>query len=445
MKCAINYLIYLSIFILPFFSVPSSFSGERFELRQAISFALKNSPMLSAARSGVNATKFQIKESKGRFLPQITGYAGYDRKSDPVVVVPIKGFGQKPPAFSRDQYRIGLSLIIPVYEGGRLRAKLDMARFSKEMEENSLSFTRQDLIANLINVFNQALYLKELEKARHTVLSALKKAQKDARLKLKLGRIAPVELMRIDTQVAQQEQELISTIQSKKRALYALSLLMGWDRTAPLEITGKLTHEKSNPYLSKSFNELLNEAFEKRADILAAKAAVKKAEAELRYEKGGHLPSLSLVGDYSRHAGSGLHYDEEVWSGGVSLSINIFSGGIISAKVGEAASKLERAHHLLREAKLRAKRQILDAISEIKEASHRLKVSKTALKTAKETYRIEQLRYDTGAGTITDALLAQSAWKEAIANELMAKYGLKKAFVDLKFALGVIDKEAGEN
>ncbi len=413
-------------------------SDRGLTLGDAVEFALKNSPVLSAARMDVNASDYGIKASRGRLFPQITGYAGYDRKSDPVVVVPIKAFGGKPPTFSRDQYRAGLSLVIPIYEGGKLWSQLDMARFAKEMAAHTLSFTRQDLIANITNVFNQVLYLKELVESQEETLTALKKARADAAEKLKVGRLAPVDLMRMDTQVAQQEQDLITSKENRRRALYALTLLMGWNRKQFPEVAGKLKASKI-PVLSTQPEELVKKAWAQRPDIQAMDAAVKKAEAELKLARGGHLPNLDIVGDYSRHAGSGLHSDEEVWTGGLALSINIFSGGTVSAQIGEAASRLVAQQHRLINEKLKVRRQVLDALSNLHEARHRLLVAETAKRTAQETYRIEQLRYDTGAGTITDSLLAQAAWQQALANEIGARYAFEKALVDLRFAMGEIE------
>jgi TolC family type I secretion outer membrane protein len=413
---------------------------EALSLDDAIDFALKNSPVLSAAKSEAEAAQFGVKAAKGQMLPQIQGYAGYDRKSDPVVVVPIKEFGGRPPAFSRDQYRAGVSVIIPIYQGGRLWARLDAANYTRQIASHTLSFTRQDLIANVTNLFNQVLYLMELSRAQETALDALKKARRDAKVRLEIGRIAPVDLMRLDTQVARQEQALITARERERRALSALSMLMGWDRPALPRLTGHLDCNDGPAALPRP-DELIERAWRQRPDIKAAQAEVQKAEAELEYARGSHLPSLGLVGDYSRHAGSGLHYDEEIWTGGVALSINIFSGGTLSAQVGQAASRLSAARQRLRALKLKARQDVMDALSALQEAEQRLKVSTEAERAAKEGYRIEQLKYDSGAGSVTDSLLAQAAWQQAMADRVSALYYLKKALVDLRLALGEVDRE----
>jgi outer membrane protein len=58
---------------------------------------------------------------------------------------------------------------------------------------------------------------------------------------------------------------------------------------------------------------------------------------------------------------------------------------------------------------------------------------------AGESDRIEELKYKTGAGTVTDTLLAQSAKSLADANYYQALYDYNSAIVDFKKATGTIE------
>ena len=63
-----------------------------------------------------------------------------------------------------------------------------------------------------------------------------------------------------------------------------------------------------------------------------------------------------------------------------------------------------------------------------------------AIRSAQESYRIEELKYRTGAGTITDSLLAQAAWFQTEALKAGAVYELEKAVVDYRLATGIIEE-----
>jgi len=415
-----------------------SFAGDSLTLDQAIQIALHENPLLSKSQNELVASEEAGKGARGRLLPQISGYTDYSRLSDPAVVVPIKSFGGMPPTFSRDQYRAGITVKIPLYEGGRLWTQISIAKFSKMISEANLRFTTQDVIANVTNIFNRILYIKSLVKAQEETLSALEKARDDAEVRLKVGRIAPVDLMRIETQVAAQRQSLIESREDERRSRQTLALLLGRDPSSEPDTIGTLSPPDTAAV--QGTEAQLEEAIKNRPDVQRALREVRRAEANVRLVKGLHLPSLDLVGDYGRRAGSGFEGDEEVWSGGITVNLNIFSGGVISAQVREAEAKLLAAKEGLREAGLNGRTEVLHAISSVREARHRFQVARSVTSTARETFRIEDLKYRTGAGTITDSLLAQSAWLTARASELSAMYDMQKAVVDYKLAAGSIDK-----
>jgi outer membrane protein TolC len=82
--------------------------------------------------------------------------------------------------------------------------------------------------------------------------------------------------------------------------------------------------------------------------------------------------------------------------------------------------------------------EIVQAESNIEGAGQRIKMADKTIASARETYRIEELKYNTGASTITDSLLAQAAWFQAEALKADALYDFNSAVVDFKLATGTI-------
>ncbi len=408
-------------------------------LHDALGIALKKSPLLASKKNELSASTEGVKEARGQLLPRLDAYSSYERLSDPQVVVPIKAFGGRPPTFSRDQYRTGVTVKIPIFEGGRLWTNLGLARLREEVSRKEVSFTTQELIYHVTNVFNEILFLKSLEKAQKKTLGALKKLRKDAKTRFSVGRIAPVDLMRIDAQVAQQEHDLVAIIQERKRAKEFLAQLMGVEPWRLGEVKGVLREPDLKGLESKS--EAISRLILERPDIEKAKKEMLLAKKAIRFEKGLHLPFVDLVGDYGRHAGSGFEGDEEIWSAGVKVGLNIFSGGVISARVRQAEERYLAARNRYEHLRLTAIRQALNAISEIREARQRLFAARLSLKSARESFRIEKLKYETGAGSVTDSLLSQAVWFQAEANVHKAFYDLLHAEMDYKFATGRVKYE----
>ncbi len=408
-------------------------------LDEAIRTGLKESPLMASGSYDVRASTQGRRVALGQLLPQVNSYAGYRRQSDPSAVVPIKQFGGAAPVFSRDQYSYGLLMKIPLFEGGRNWSRLAAAEISEAISKEALHVTRQELIANITNLFNRILYLEKLTESQQKTLDALKKAEADARVRLNVGRIAPVDLMRIQTQVASQEQALVTAREETLRTRQLLAQVMGREPSWLPEVKGRLIEPSEDRVEIKSSPDT-----SLRPDIRKAMQEVKLAETAVREAIGYHLPSVDLVGDYGRRAGSGFDGDEEVWQGGIEVSFNLFSGGSIEAQVRQARAKLLAAEERLRHARLNALAQIDNAISDLRETENRYRGAMTSLATAKETWRIEELKYRTGAGTVTDSLLAQSAWFQAEADTLGALYQYHAARVGYLLALGVIDEDYQE-
>ena len=417
---------------LPLLHASYAAETEPLTLDKAIRTGLKESPLVKSERYEVDASSQGKSAALGQLLPQVNSYAGYTRRSDPAAVVAIKEFGGKPPVFSRDHYSYGLLMKIPVFEGGRLWARLSAAEISEAISKESLHLTRQELIAGITNLFNRILFLQKLTESQRATLDALKKAKADAETRLRVGRIAPVDLMRMETQVAAQEQALVSAEEETVRARQLLARMIGRDPSWSPEVTGKLACPSGN-WAEPSAD------ISQRPDIRKAMHQVELARSNIKYAMGYHLPSVDLVGDYGRRAGSGFEGDEEVWTGTVAVSFNIFSGGSVEAGVRQARAKLLAAEERLRHARLNALTELKNVISSLRETRTRYFVAEKNRATAKETWRIEDLKYRTGAGTVTDSLLAQSTWFQAEADTIGALYEYRAARVAWELAAGTID------
>ncbi len=400
-------------------------------LKDALQEALTKNPEILARGFEVSASKSSYRAEQGALLPQVNLMAQASRFSDPQAVVPIKGPGNFP-AFSRDIYLFNINLELPLYEGGRIRKRIKLTELETAIQESLKNQTALDLLANVKDTFYLGLYLKELVSAREKTLSALKREEKEAELRLKVGRIPPLDLMRIKTQVRAEEAALAAAREGLRRAKDALAVLLGRPPESEFPLEGELQAakrpEEVNPDLALSC----------RPDILAQREAVKKAEelAELAFRE--HFPGVDLYSSYGRRAGSGLNDSEEIWEAGVRLRINIFSGGTISARVAEARSRALAERERLRLLELSARREIADALSLITQAQKEVAHFEAARATAKEAFRVESLKYRTGAGTVTDMLLAQAAWAQAEADYLGARYRLAKAYVAYERATTLI-------
>ncbi len=406
-----------------------------YTLKQAIETALARNPDLHASRMDMQASRASVKKARGRLLPRLDLFTSYTRHGDPMAIAPATAPSMEGMSyFSRDLYATGLRISLPLYEGGMLRSDIKAA-FEDAAGSQDETLRRKQLLAAMVSEnYYQLLYMKALLKSQEETLGSLEKTRDDANLRLKLGKIPPLDLMEMDTEVSAQRQAVVSTRQAIKRTRQRLAVYLGMEPSSEPEVVGRL-HEPEIKSLQAHF---LDDLIDKRPDIMRALRQIAKAEIMVKKAKGQRLPRAEVFGDYNLTAAGGFNEGENFWSTGVSLSLNIFDGGTIAADVSEAESRLMAARNRLKALRLEAKSEILAAVSAFMEAQASLSLAKRVQTSAKEAFRIERLRYENGVGTVRELLKAQAAWQGAVAKYIKALYELQRAVIAWKLAAGNI-------
>jgi len=150
----------------------------------------------------------------------------------------------------------------------------------------------------------------------------------------------------------------------------------------------------------------------------------------------------SLTPEWASRLGLGTH--TKVAVGIIDAHAGAIGAGVTQSGVLYMAMGTSTCHMLLAEEEkkravvLNAQREVAEALSRLSEAQAQLVSLKEARAKAKEAFRVESLRYRSGAGTVTDMLLAQAAWLEAEAAYLEALYRLVQAQIAYQRATATI-------
>jgi outer membrane protein len=393
---------------------------EALTLERSLDIALKNNPEVAATLWDVSAAGAKVDQAKAARWPTLTYEGNYIKYFNPRPVFEARYNGERR-VFSRQQSRGDVLLKFPLFTGGRIINEIKATELFRLAEENRLSRTRDELIYNVSSTFYSILSQeKVIDSVKFSLQSMQEQRQKMAKM-VEVAKAARVDLLRTEVRVADLEQSLekeTNLLEIQKRLL---ANLMGLDfDKAQLKFTGKLTFEKRG-YRPE---QLVPRALEQRPDFTAAKARVESQARRVDVARAGHYPNLNLVGAYG-YRGTGVigvydersarnptnrgpFYDEDA-NVGVTLTLPLFEGGRISAKVREEFSALAAAQERLRKLNLQVRQEVETAILDVDSSSERVKATEKAIEQAQESLRIETLKYNLGAGTITDVLDAQTA------------------------------------
>ena len=430
------------------FSAKEEILAEPLTLECSLEIALKNNPEVAATLWEVSAAGAKLDQAKAARWPTVTYEGSYLKYLSSRPIFEARYNAQRR-IFSKQISRGDVILKLPLFTGGRIVNEIKAADLVRLAEEHRLSRTRDELIFNVSSTFYGILSQeKVIDSVKFSLQAMLEQRRKMAEM-VKVGKAARVDLLRTEVRVADLEQSLekeTNILEIQKRLL---ANLLGLDyEKADLKIQGKLTFEKKG----FSSEQLVPLALDRRPDYRAARDRVEAQAKRVDVARAGHSPNVNLVGSYG-YRGTGVvgafddrggpkisqnrgpWYDDDGQIG-VVLTLPLFEGGRISAKVREEWAVLAAAQERLRKLNLQVRQEVETAVLEVRSNSERVKATEKAIEQARESLRIETLKYNLGSGTITDILDAQTALLLTETTYYRALADFRTALARLKLAVG---------
>lgn len=420
------------LLLLPFLLAAGEMAvaAEPLPLWEAMERAAQFNPAIKSQQVEVSRQTLEQDIARSQHLPKVDLNAAYSRYAYPSFVTPIREAGVFPP-MDRDVANLGLALSLPLYSGGKLVAGEALAAHNREASVQALRASGQDLLFNVAATYTKALHFRHLDKVLDARIKALQQEEKDIGLRIREGRAARLELIRLQTQLSQARYDKISVTQGEKDALSLLASLLGEGGPAPaLAETGATA-----PALPASLEEALDRARQQRPDLLRLDAMGKAAQQKTTIAHGDRLPQINLVARAQESAGGDWKgYDD--WQMGVQLSLPVFDGAIRKRRVEQAGLEQRQNSLQQEDARNRIASEVEQAFGALSESRARLEAATQGETEAAEALRIETLRYHSGENTITDLLGAESALWSATASRLQAGYDITVSQARLLRATG---------
>lgn len=411
-------------------------NNEGLSLKECLTTALAKNPTVVEAGLGIKSAEEAVISAKGRHWPRLSLDGSYLRREEPFPYIQAQATNI-PPHFSDAFTSLGLTLTIPIYQGGQVSTGVSLAEVRREIQVLTAGQTKNDIIANTVNAYNKILQLQKLRNASQASVNALEEQVKNTRLLLDVGRVALVDLLKVEVQLANEWQRLLATEEGLKTASATLRYLMGEGPEADTPLPS-LTDRLVAGEFRADFSSGLSLGHERRPEYLSAKKAVEEAKLNRRLALGRLLPSVNVFGSDTNWTGYKPWYSDTIWIAGVSLSIPLFDRSLY-ADLSRERIQMERASQRLIAADNQLGLEVSNAISSLQESRNRVSAAEKAVTQGEESFRIEQMRYDTGAGTMIDLLLAQAASITAVANYTQALFDYNAAAVAYRKATGTLE------
>ncbi|MBI4610241.1 MAG: TolC family protein [Candidatus Rokubacteria bacterium] len=419
-------------------------------LDEVIDIALAKNPGLRAAEREAEAATKGHEAARGRLWPfaDVFGdwqYSGPDEENKTRLLANIMRMPKLGPTlednrngrreFDHNLYGLGLRVTYPLYVGGRIVAEVEANRLLTLLARERVAQTGDELIFNLSSTFYNILRLQENVRATEANVKALEEAQKNISSLVEVGRAARVDLFKVNTRLAAVRQDLIRVRNEVELVHAILKTLMGLEVTEPITVKGALGTEA----IPLDLVQDLKESESRRPELQARRRAVEVQEQQVQIARGARLPSVNFRTQYVGGTGeSEFGQPMGDFLVGVNVSIPVFTGGLLTARITQEEARLARARQEFDKARLDIQLDVQTAHLQITEARERIATAQAALEEAREALRIEQLKTEVGRGIVEDLLDAQAAELQAETNHTRALADYNTALVARRKAIGRI-------
>jgi len=182
----------------------------------------------------------------------------------------------------------------------------------------------------------------------------------------------------------------------------------------------------------------VDDAQRNNVQVVSAEAAYQLAEQEVARSRGGHLPTVDLIGNYAKNTGCTFTTcgDTRSTSVGVQLSMPLFQGGAIQSKWREAEANREKAKQDLESARRNVALQARQAYLGVASGIAQVQALQQALKSSESLLEASKLGQEVGVRTSLDVLNAQQQLFSTRRDLYQAQYNYLVSHLRLKAAAG---------
>ena len=401
-------------------------------LSEAIERTLENATHIRIAEADKEAAEAGSGLLSSGYIPVVNSSLSYTRSQFPQIITPIREQGSFPP-IDTELYEATVQADWKLFDFGESRAVRQKALALADAANIKYELAKMETIESTTSAFVQLEQLKELRNVQMERVGALKRNRDQLESLRREGRVADVDLLKIEDSIISAEISVISTENSIDRLLQMLS--------DDLAFQGKFTE---NDIITPAFkNDILfnpdNPASEEAPSVMAAREQWMATEFEKKASYRAFLPRVNLFAAELFRSGSNFEIDDQ-WMVGLRLYIPIFTGKQIvnnQVKKNEAKSKeiqLEQARQIYRQ-------QLNDLTNAQFETEKRIESANTRVKYLEETYRIETISYREGRSTLTDLLTTESTLNSVRAELIAMRAQLRLLNLNIAVLTGQLNKE----
>lgn len=303
-------------------------------LEESIELALKNNQSIVQSFEDREVARWQYKNARRQSGPTLSFTFSGRRYGNSV--------GDLPKEIGND-FNKGLTLSMPIYQGGRLENRRRQAKYVLDSAELMLEDTKQDIKLQTTQAYYEILRCRDMMNVREEEVNALQEHLNKSTIRYREGVVAKSDILASTVSLADAKHNYVTARGEYEKSLANLNNLIGFPIETLLSIRDGMNYTTYEP----TEKNCVEYALENRPDYFSAEYSIKQAEAAIKIAEAGRKPaidaSIGISGESDRIFKSDRSQN---WQAMLNLQWNIFDNGVTSANINEARAGLRKGSRL---------------------------------------------------------------------------------------------------
>ena len=436
----------LSMSMAVMFAVVTAYAQPKtLTLEQAKQIGLERNLNVVQAENNRVSAESGVLAAYGRYLPNVSASGSWTRSQQegPIYTqgIAIPGSNQKATTGS---FSAGVGASLLLFDGLEREANLNRANAFSAASAHTAVRTRQSIVFQVESSYLNVLRLEQLVRVSEENLKRDRRQLERIVESNRVGALSLADVYRQQSQVASDELSLINAQNAFDNAKADMVALMGLNVAddyqfvdPSVSVSLDSTELASSRAKYADMAALTNTALTYRPDYLGAKENYDASSSSVTMARAGYWPSLSAragLNGNNEKIGDVFDYQTIYW--GLSLSWSLFDGFATNQAIQNAAASQRNAEISVAQAERDISVEVKKALLNLDAAMKQYEVSQKGLISASEDRKIAEERYNLGAGTLLDLLVASANSVTAEANVVNAAYNYVIAKRNVEYVLG---------
>ncbi|MSQ99752.1 MAG: type I secretion protein TolC [Xanthomonadales bacterium] len=410
-----------------------------------LDLALKNDPRLRAAAYRRDAVAENKTQAVANLLPHLGASATYDRGNSKVTIADTEVSDSD---VSNDSYSVWLRQSLYRQENYE---SLDIARSQISEADALYQVAYLDFLVRIAERYFLVLTLTDGVTFAEAEETAFQRQYEQAEQRFEVGLTAVTDV----------HEAKASYDTARARAIVSRNNLAD-AKEAMRELTGTYFEDYDNlqpvlPLVEPSpadAEEWVKMALASSPSIRSVQASVEVAEADVRFQRAGHFPTLDLVARYNDYTNNKylVRDDFQQPIGSTSLGVDdttvelllavpIYSGGAVSSRTRQASYLFDARSQDLEDVQRATVRQARNSYRGVLSGIEEVGAYGQAVISAQSSVEATQAGFEVGTRTIVDVLIAEQHFYQAQRDNSLARHGYILSHLRLKLVAGLLTED----